>query len=71
MAITLFAVTGSSVLMPILGVHPVRGRPPGCCMDLFTSRASTAEQRLDEFKDPAIRRRKEAEGRTARCRPKR
>ena len=51
MAITLFAVTGSSVLMPILGFI-LFGSAAWLLMDLFSSRASTAEQRLDEFKDP-------------------
>ncbi len=61
MAIILLAVIGSSLLLPILAFI-LFGSAAWLLMDLFSSRASTAEQRLDEFKDPNIRRRKEAEG---------
>ncbi len=61
MAIILLAASGSSLLMPVLGFF-LFGSAAWLLLDLFSSRATTAEQRLDEFKDPAIRKRKEAEG---------
>ena len=61
MATTLLAVTGLSVIMPILAFI-LFAAAAWLLLDLFSSRASTAEQRLDEYKDPNIRRRKEAEG---------
>ncbi len=61
MAATLFAITESSVLMPILAFI-LFAAAAWLLLDLLASRSSPAEQRLDEFKDPAIRRRKEAEG---------
>ena len=61
MSIILLAATNSSLLLPILAFI-LFGSAAWLVMDLFASRASTAEQRLDEFKDPNLRRRKEAEG---------
>jgi tight adherence protein C len=61
MSIILLAAANSSLLLPILAFI-LFGSAAWLVMDLLSSRASTAEQRLDEFKDPAIRRRKEAEG---------
>jgi tight adherence protein C len=60
MAIILLAATNSSLLLPILAFI-LFGSAAWLLMDLFASRASTAEQRLDEFRDPHLRRRKEAE----------
>ncbi|MHB0960951.1 MAG: type II secretion system F family protein [Pirellulaceae bacterium] len=61
MSSILLAVVGSSLLLPILAFI-LFGSATWLLIDLFSSRASTAEQRLDEFKDPNLRRRKEAEG---------
>lgn len=55
MAATLFATTESSVLLPILAFI-LFAAATWLLLDLLGSRSSPAEQRLDEFKDPAIRR---------------
>jgi tight adherence protein C len=61
MAITLFAVSTSALVMPLLGFL-LFGGAAWLLLDLVASRSSAAEQRLDEFRDPNLRRRKEAEG---------
>jgi tight adherence protein C len=61
MAINLFGVTGTPLLLSILAFI-LFGFAAWLLMSMFSSRASTAEQRLDEYKDPNLRRRKEAEG---------
>ncbi len=60
MSITLLALTGSSLLLPILA-FALFGSAAWLLMDILSSRSSAAEQRLDEFRDPNIRRRKDAD----------
>ncbi|MHB8973481.1 MAG: type II secretion system F family protein [Pirellulaceae bacterium] len=61
MSIYSLAAGDSSLLLPVLAFI-LFGAAAWLVLDLFSSRVSTAEQRLDEFKDPNLRRRKEAEG---------
>ncbi len=60
MSIMLIAFSGSSLLLPILA-FALFGSAAWLLMDMLSPRESAAEQRLDEFKDPNLRRRKEAE----------
>jgi tight adherence protein C len=60
MSAIIFAITGSSFTLPLLA-FVLFGSAAWLVLDLVSSRTSSAEQRLDEFKDPKLRRRKEAE----------
>lgn len=60
MSTILLAVISTSLLLPILAFL-LFGSGAYLLLDLVASRSTAAEQRLDEFKDPAIRRRKEGE----------
>ncbi len=60
MSTMLIAFSGSSLLLPILA-FALFGSAAWLLMDILSSRESAAEQRLDEFRDPNLRRRKEAE----------
>ena len=57
MSTILLAAMTTSLLMPILAFL-LFGSGAYLLLDLLASRSSAAEQRLDEFRDPAIRRRK-------------
>lgn len=58
MSAIIIAVISSSFVLPALAFI-LFGSAAWLLMDLVSSRASTAEQRLDEFKDPSLRKRKE------------
>ncbi len=60
MSAIIFAFSMSSAFLPILA-FVLFGSAAWLLMDVISSRASTAEQRLDEFKDPNLRKRKELE----------
>ncbi len=60
MSAIILAFSMSSVILPILS-FVLFGSAAWLLMDVLSSRASTAEQRLDEYKDPNIRKRKELE----------
>ncbi len=60
MSAIILAFSMSSAFLPILA-FVLFGSAAWLLMDVISSRASTAEQRLDEFKDPALRKRKELE----------
>lgn len=57
MSTILLAAMTSSLLLPILAFL-LFGSGAYLLLDLLASRSTAAEQRLDEFRDPAIRRRK-------------
>jgi tight adherence protein C len=60
MSTILLAAMTTSLLLPILAFL-LFGSGAYLLLDLVASRSTAAEQRLDEFKDPAIRRRKVGE----------
>lgn len=57
MSAIILAFSVSSLALPALA-FVLFGAAAWLLMDVFSSRASTAEQRLDEFKDPSLRKRK-------------
>lgn len=60
MSAIILAVSTYTVVLPLVAFL-LFGAAAWLVLDLLSSRASTAEQRLDEFRDPKLRRRKEAE----------
>jgi tight adherence protein C len=61
MSLILLAYSTSSFILPALAFI-LFGSAAWLLMDVLSSRSSNAEQRLDEFKDPNLRKRKELEG---------
>ena len=60
MSAIILALSMSSIVLPAIA-FVLFGSAAWLLMDLLSSRASAAEQRLDEFKDPNLRKRKELE----------